>query len=92
MRVRAGRLTSSPTDLANFLACRHKTERDLLMARGRLPRPEWSDPLVDVLRARGLDHERAYVDALRAQGLHVVDLTTGPDDIRPDDEIGRAHV
>ncbi|ODS53139.1 MAG: hypothetical protein ABS36_14465 [Acidobacteria bacterium SCN 69-37] len=86
MRVRAGRLTSSPTDLANFLACRHKTERDLLMARGRLPRPEWSDPLVDVLRARGLDHERAYVDALRAQGLHVVDLTTGPDDIRPDDD------
>jgi predicted RecB family nuclease len=84
MRVRSDRLTSSPTDLANFLACRHKTELDLLAARGRIARPTWEDPLVDVLRERGLEHERAYIDGLRASGLRVVDLSRN-DDERLDD-------
>jgi predicted RecB family nuclease len=89
MRVRSDRLTSSPTDLANFLACRHKTELDLLAARGRIARPTWEDPLVDVLRERGLEHERAYIDTLRATGLHVVDLSRG-DDERLDDAAAAA--
>lgn len=85
MRVSAGDLTSSPTDLANFLSCRHKTELDLLAARGLVRPSEWEDPLADVLRERGLAHERQYVAALRAQGLRIVDLTT-PDGQRPTNE------
>src|SRR5258708_2077989 len=64
MRFVGGRLSATPTDLANFLACRHKTALDLLVAGGRLSRPTWVDPLADVLRQRGEDHQRPYVGAL----------------------------
>jgi uncharacterized protein len=78
MRLRAGELTSSPTDLANFLACRHKTMLDVLAAQGRIARPTWTDPLAAVLRDRGIEHERQYVERLRADGRHVVDLGRAP--------------
>ena len=75
-----GQFSSSPTDLANFLACRHKTALDLLVVLGELTKPGFEDPLVDVLRERGMRHERAYVDALRASGLTVIDLAGAPTD------------
>ena len=75
-----GRFSSSPTDLANFLACRHKTSLDLLVVAGDLAKPVFEDPFVDVLRDRGLAHEKTYVDTLRASGLTVVDLTGAPED------------
>lgn len=68
-----GRFSASPTDLANFLACRHKTSLDLLVAEKRIRKPEWEDPFTKVLRQRGQEHERRYVDRLRAEGLTVVE-------------------
>jgi uncharacterized protein len=76
MRLVDHTLVAAPTDLANFLVCRHKTALDKLVAEGRLARPEWTDPLADVLRKRGEEHEQRYVDALRSQGLTVVDLSS----------------
>src|SRR5262245_33351250 len=74
MRLIDGRISASPTDLANFLACRHRTALDRLVAEGRLTRPSFVDPLAEILRQRGQEHERRYVDRLRADGLTVVDL------------------
>jgi uncharacterized protein len=74
VNYRDGRVSVSPTDLANFLACRHKTALDRLVELGRLQRPFDVDPLAQLLRERGVEHERHYVDRLRAQGLRVVDL------------------
>src|SRR6185369_2104204 len=68
------RLSVSPTDLANFLACRHKTSLDLLAAKGALRKPSWVDPLAAVLRDRGDAHEQAHVERLRSQGLSIVNL------------------
>ncbi len=82
MQLLDGRLLKSPTDIANFLACRRKTALDLLVARGRLAKPTWQDPLADVLRERGQEHERRYVERLRAQGLTVVDLGDVPYETR----------
>jgi predicted RecB family nuclease len=76
------RLLASPTDLANFLACRHKTALDLLVAEGRLEKPTFVDPLAAILRERGDVHEKRYVDSLRAQGLDVVEIADGPLDER----------
>ena len=67
-------LRISPTDLAIFLACRHCTGLDLAAARGLLEKPCWTDPLAEALRARGEAHERQFVERLRAEGLHVVEL------------------
>jgi uncharacterized protein len=78
-----GALRTSPTDVANFLACRHKTGLDLLVVQRKLKKPTWVDPLADVLRSRGEEHERRYVDRLRAEGLSVVDLGECPYGDRP---------
>src|SRR5262245_27165162 len=75
-------IRTSPTDLANFLACRHKTSLDLAAALGQLAKPQWVDPLAEVLRQRGAEHERSYVSALRADGLTIVDLGEAPWDAR----------
>ncbi len=75
MNLRKGRLVASPTDLASFLACKHRTALDRLVAEGRLSQPHFVDPLAEILRVRGREHERRYVDDLRAKGLQVVDLS-----------------
>ena len=82
MRFTDHRIVASPTDLANFLVCRHKTALDLRVAAGLLPKPTWVDPLAAVLRQRGEDHERRYVERLRADGHSVLDLSEGSPDER----------
>jgi uncharacterized protein len=74
MRFINGHLSASPTDLANFLACRHKTALDRLVAEGKLAKPHVVDPLAEILRERGEEHERRYVNQLRAQGLRMADV------------------
>ncbi|NQW03830.1 MAG: TM0106 family RecB-like putative nuclease, partial [Acidobacteria bacterium] len=75
MRIHKGHATLSPTDLANFLACRHTTTLELEAAQGLRVRPTYSDPLADQLRKRGQEHEARYVDSLRAKGLGIEVLT-----------------
>jgi predicted RecB family nuclease len=74
MKLTGPDLRLSPSDLSGFLACRHRTGLDLAVATGQLPRPAWSDPVAQALRDRGAEHERAYVDSLRGQGLRVVEI------------------
>jgi predicted RecB family nuclease len=75
MRVRQGAATLSATDLANHLSCRHLTALDLSLAKGEIAEPSWDNPDAVVLRQRGLEHEKAYVESLRFSGLTVVDLS-----------------
>jgi uncharacterized protein len=78
MKLEGSQILTSPTDLANFVACPHKSALDLAVAEGRLERPVWTDPLAEVLRRRGEEHERSHVAQLRAAGLTVVDLSDVP--------------
>ncbi|CAN5323536.1 TM0106 family RecB-like putative nuclease [soil metagenome] len=61
----------APTDLGNFASCRHLAGLDLQAARGAIERPARRDPVLEDLRARGLAHEKAYLQQLRDQGLRV---------------------
>ena len=61
----------SASDLVGHLNCRNLTELDLAVARGTLAKPRTWNPLLDVLRERGLRHEQGYVDHLSAQGLDI---------------------
>ena len=87
MRHLDGELILTATDLSNHLACRHLTELDRAVAEGRAEPPAWRDPAVDLLRERGLAHERAYVEHLRAQGGEVVELR----DVEGDDAVERTR-
>ena len=81
MLLTASDLRLSPSDLSGFLGCRHRTGLDLAVAAGSLKRPEWSNPMTEALRQRGAEHERAYVESLRAQGLQIseIDQKQSPD-------------
>ncbi|MFZ5556830.1 MAG: TM0106 family RecB-like putative nuclease [Pseudomonadota bacterium] len=64
----------SASDLSWFLGCRHRTALDMAVARGEREPPNWVDPLLALLRERGLDHERRFADSLRSQDRKLVDL------------------
>jgi len=75
MQPASNGITLSATDLSNFLGCRHRTGLDLAVAKRILkPPPLYADPVLEILRARGAEHERSYVDSLKKAGLNVVDL------------------
>ncbi|MEQ1869722.1 MAG: TM0106 family RecB-like putative nuclease [Vicinamibacterales bacterium] len=74
MRSTDAGLTLSATDLSNFLSCRHRTALEMAEALGKRQRPHWEDPLLEILFKRGLEHEKAYVQSLRVDGLKTVGL------------------
>jgi predicted RecB family nuclease len=75
MRESGGNLVLSATDLSNFLNCRHRTALELGEARGKRIRPHFHGPVLEALFARGLEHERQYVESLESAGLHLVNLS-----------------
>ncbi|HEV7672495.1 MAG TPA: TM0106 family RecB-like putative nuclease [Thermoanaerobaculia bacterium] len=77
MRFEHDHLVLSATDLSNHLACRHLTVLDRSVAFRERSAPAGFDPRLAVLRERGLEHEKAYLDHLRAQGLEVLEFPQG---------------
>ncbi|TJV78667.1 MAG: nuclease, partial [Mesorhizobium sp.] len=75
MRSSSTGIELSASDLSQFLNCRHLTALNLAVALGRRSPPSWVDPVLAILQQRGLDHERRYVDQLRADGLTITDLS-----------------
>ena len=67
-------LVVSPTDMVAFTECTHVTWLDRLAAAGRIERPDRDDPMLELLRGRGQDHEIRYLEHLRALGLDVADV------------------
>ena len=49
------------TDLTNFLGCRRLTALERLAAHKLAKRPFFDDPMLEILRERGLAHERARI-------------------------------
>ena len=75
MKERDGTVYVSATDLANHLSCRHLTALNIRLAKGEIAAPSWENPHLRVLQQRGLEHERSYIEDLRARGLSLVDLS-----------------
>ncbi len=80
MKLNAGKIRLSASDLSNHLACRHLTALDLSVAAGERPAPEWRSPDAWVLQQRGLAHESAYLEHLRSEGLEIVALNEVDDE------------
>src|SRR5512142_1564463 len=71
MQLIDGQLVASATDLVGYLACEHLTELEKAAAAGLTQRPMRPDPELDVIRARGFEHEQRYLADLEAQGRRV---------------------
>ena len=64
----------SASDLVGHLECRHLTDLDVEALHGRIQRPHFHDPLLDILIERGALHERSYLEHLAGQGYQVVEI------------------
>src|SRR5829696_9550048 len=71
MFIQADCLTLSATDLNNYLGCRHATFLDLSIL-GQAAAAAEPDPQLELLKKKGIDHERWHLDYLRNQGKQVV--------------------
>jgi predicted RecB family nuclease len=67
-------LRISPTDLSNYLSCKHLIELERLVLEEKLTRPSPPDPALEARIKRGDEHEAAYVEFLKSKGLSVVNL------------------
>jgi len=74
MHLHADRLQLSPSDVTAFLACEHLTTLSLAHARGEIDRPEVENEQAELIFRKGLEHEHAYLESLRAQGLTVLEI------------------
>jgi predicted RecB family nuclease len=64
----------SASDLVGHLNCGHLTALDVQVAKGKLEKPHFWDPLLEILQQRGAKHETEYVDHLRESGLSVTTI------------------
>jgi predicted RecB family nuclease len=74
MQIIDGQPVYSATDLVGFLACEHLTELERAALAGLVERPDRTDPELDVIRKRGMQHEKRYLEELRAEGLSVATI------------------
>ena len=79
MQLDDGRISLSPSDVTNYLACEHLTTLSLRVARGELEKPEAENEQAALVFRKGLEHEQAYLERLRAEGHEVVTIELEPD-------------
>jgi predicted RecB family nuclease len=70
-------LLLSPSDLSGFLACEHLTTLDLAVARGEREQAVVENDQRDLIQRKGEEHERAYLETLRAAGYSIVEIDFG---------------
>jgi uncharacterized protein len=78
MQKNGDRLLFSASDLVAFLECEHLTTLDLINLDDPLPQAE-EDEQLELIQQKGLDHERAYLERLRASGRRIVDVSEAGD-------------
>jgi predicted RecB family nuclease len=74
MQIVGGTLHLSASDLVGHLNCGHLTALDLAVAAGKLSKPSIWDPVLELLAERGSQHEKGYIEHLRANGLSIVEI------------------
>src|SRR3546814_17417702 len=78
----------SASDLVNFMGCTHATVLDIR----QLDHPVEvgaDDEQTQLLQEKGMEHERAYLERLRAEGRSITEID-GDDDI--DDKAERTQI
>ena len=63
----------SASDLVNYLGCRHTTYLDIRSQAEDLEKAG-ADETMRLLQRKGLDHEKAYLERLRTEGLNIVEI------------------
>ena len=78
MRYTDGRLAFSATDLNRHLSCAHLTSLRRGVALGEIEQPPpYDDPRAEVLKQRGIEHERRLLERFAAEGRTVETIIPG---------------
>ena len=72
MKVSNGKIALSASDLVGYLNCSHLSALDLDVLGGTREKPNYYDPLLELLKERGNKHEQAYLDHLQSSGFDYV--------------------
>jgi predicted RecB family nuclease len=75
MRHLDSQLVTSPSDLNNFLECPHLTQLDLAVVERGLDVPDGRTARADLIARKGDQHEAAYLESLKDEGLEVVEIS-----------------
>ncbi|MBV9718725.1 MAG: TM0106 family RecB-like putative nuclease [Candidatus Eremiobacteraeota bacterium] len=65
MQLLDARPVYAASDLNDYLECKRLSELSALVAFGKCVRPNIDDPTADLLRRKGEEHEKAYLERLR---------------------------
>lgn len=74
-----GTLVFSPSDLHRFVECEHLTNLQIQVCDGLIDAPRSVDEALVLLRAKGLEHERAWLQRLRDEGRQITSIEFGRD-------------
>jgi predicted RecB family nuclease len=74
MQHLGGRIVFSASDLNDFLSCEHLIALEARVLAGELTSPEERTEQAKILARLGDEHERRYVEALRAGGIDVLEI------------------
>jgi len=88
MQQRDGATLFSASDLVNFMGCAHATMLDIRQLTDPVELPG-DDEHTRLLQEKGLEHEYAYLERLRAEGRSISEIV-GNDDIHAKSERTRA--
>ncbi len=80
MRAENSVLSFSPSDVTAYLECEHLTQLGLKAALGEIAKPHVEDAQAELIRRKGEEHERAYLEQLLADGRDVVTIEIVGDD------------
>lgn len=69
-----GTLIFSPSDLQKFVDCEHLTRLQIRVCNGELTAPTRDDEELELLRRKGMDHERAWLERVRSEGKSIVEI------------------
>jgi len=74
MQLLDGAPVYSATDLVGFLVCAHRFELERAAMAGLVTKPIRSDPTIELVQQRGYEHEKRYLEDLRAAGRLIVEI------------------
>lgn len=82
MQLLDDKLVLSASDLNNYLACEHLTTLDLARVRREIEAPSAQGADVELVTRKGDEHEARYLDALKAEGREVIEISLPEDGSR----------
>lgn len=67
----------SPSHLNNYLACNYLSVLDRAAKKGLKKQPYFNDPVAELIRKQGQEHEQRYLSFLKSKHEHVVEIRQG---------------